>query len=832
MADSEEQEFDQALEEHEKEQRAAEEEEERMDIEFTQPQRALKRYSAGTPQWYDNQYTVQRMRRQRSDEYKAWQGGNWEEKKDMYNEQRRARRQEALKEMKAQGLPVTENKDGLLTMKVGRPCVPPQASLVPLSMIKPMDLNSMALLGDPDLLNNIKDYIDVPAKADTVFDLQGYFGLKQILIPKNVLKWSMFERSSWDALTVKTRNAYVNGARLAMNNAVVNYIKGNEELAKTLFYFNPQEDAAFEKMALKKGDEEEEEEAMEQKVIPASGRQRVGKEKSNNFTKNPLRIVQFMLEVNMDPWKVVLGTCETSLANARASALGGCTYAYLRFLYNEGKYTSELFKKVLYWSFIFARYTTVARKETQERHSSQLTSEEKIKNTEPWDKWVSKVRWFLDRYFIIGKDDSVEIRTKERGYVPYFDLKPEGHVIAHSMRTKKTTLDDGSKHEFEPELLPWWKPDYNDKRRVENTDDRPNLRELRDCAMLAVYAFLAPIRLDWATVTLMNSKELEDYKEKKAEAERAEVVAGEVVKKKRGPRNKNILEVDDITNPTKIVRAYFGQMKNIKSFSEKPVPKDMDRGLKESEGNPKHPLLARNIVLAFLKERARLKFSSSCLFPYNTEKSDELRINDEGESICFENNSFGERLAMISHLLTEKNFTETLMRRSYIAWFWKQAGNDPLNEQHWKRLLPNVHQTSKNANLGYIKEYNEELQKELDKYKKTNGSNIIPPETINRIRLELQNRVLEREGMLETAKNFNPEEDKDDQVMRKKALEDLKDAIKEQAVAKKEIIEDKKKIQEVIQLRQSNRLQQKKAAVPPPAPALAPKGARKGEKKK
>jgi hypothetical protein len=122
--------------------------------------------------------------------------------------------------------------------------------------------------------------------------------------------------------------------------------------------------------------------------------------------------------------------------------------------------------------------------------------------------------------------------------------------------------------------------------------------------------------------------------------------------------------------------------------------------------------------------------------------------------------------------------------------------------------------------------------KKLDKYKKTNGSNIIPPETINRIRLELQNRVLEREGMLETAKNFNPEEDKDDQVMRKKALEDLKDAIKEQAVAKKEIIEDKKKIQEVIQLRQSNRLQQKKAAVPPPAPALAPKGARKGEKKK
>ena len=819
MSDEEE-EFDRVLEEYEDEKRREEEEEEEQRQKeeedarradppvFVTPERALKRYDAGSPQWYDNQYTVQRMRRQRSDEYKKRQLEYYHANSDKYNEQRKARRQEALQEMKTLGLPVTETKEGLLTMKVGRPCVPPEAMLVPLSMIKPIEMGSMVLLGDPDMLKNIRDYVDVPEKADTVFDLQGYLQIKQILISKSPLKWPMFTQGAWDELAVKTRMQYVGNARLSMSNEVVDYVKAYPELAKTLFYYNPNEDAWIDKLNKKqaKDSDDEEDEGVEQKVVPASGRERVGKDKTGNFTQNPLRIVQFMVEVNMDPWKVVLGTCETTQANNKASALASCCYAYLKFLYNEKKYDTELFRKVLYWSFIFARYTFVARKQTQDRHASQLTSEEKVKNTEKWDVWQERVMWYLSQYFIIGPGDKVEIRTKAKGYKPYFPL-PGG--MQHRMRVKKTTLDDGTKHTFEPELLPWWKPDYNDKRRLANTDGRPNLRELRDCAMLAVYAFLAPIRLDWATVVLMNRSDLDKYKEKKADAEKAKIVAGQVTKK-RGPNNKNIVEVDDVKNPKEIVRAYFGKMKNIKAFAEKPVPKDMDKGVKESDHNPKHPTLVRNILLAFLKERVDKEFQSECLFPFSTEKGDELRVDDEGKTQCFENNSFGERLANLSHLLTGKNFTETLMRRSFISWFWRQKGNDALNEQHWKRLLPNIHQNSKSANLGYIKEYNEEIHKEVEKYRelhKIKAGGAVPPDVIEKIRNAQQLKVLEREGMLETAANFNPEEDKDDEKMRKKVQEELKDAIKEQAETKKEIQEEKKKIDEVIELRrQSSRL--------------------------
>lgn len=819
MSDSEEKEFDEAMK------RDEEKKKEEDPPDFVRPERALKRWDAGSPQWYDNQYTVQRLRRERSDAYKQWQKENWEANGARYSEQRKKRRQEALQAMKDLGLPVSERKDGLLTMKVGRPCVPQQAMLVPLNMIRPIEMNDMTLLGEPDLLKDIKDYIDVPEKyEDSTFDLQGYLQLKQILIPKSVLKWGMFHFKTWDEQRPKGRANNVGNARRAMSNDVVDYVKAHKELADTLFYYNPKEDEWIDKLNNKADSDEEEEKPAEpeQKIVPASGRKRLGKEKANNFTQNPLRIVQFMVEVNMDPWKVVLGTCETTQANSKATGLASCCYAYLRFLWNEKKQDTPLFKKVLYWSFIFGRYTTVSKKQTAERHASQLTSEEKIKSTEEWGSWQQKAFNFLSKYFIIT-DTTATIRTKKEGYKPYFPL-PGG--LNHKMRVKRTTLDDGSKHNFEPELLPWWRPDYNEKRRVANSDDRPNLRELRDCAMLAVYSFLAPIRLDWATCVLMSAAGLNSYKAKKADAEKAEIVAGQVVKK-RGVSNKNILEVDDAEKPTQVIKAYFGQMKNINAFQVRPVPKDLDRGVGESEHNPKHKTLARNILTAFLKERVAKGYKSDCLFPYSTEKSDEL--NADGD-VCFENSSFGDRLATLSHLLTGKNFTETLMRRSYITWFWKQPGNDPLNEQHWKRLLPNVHQNSKSANLGYIKEYNEEIQKEVDKYRLENKlKGATPPEVIERIRSEQQRKVLEREGMLEGAANFNPEEDKDDEKSKKRAQEELKEAIKEQADTKKEIQVDKKKIEEVIQLRQSSRLQARKKEEPPVQPQ-APKAAR-GKKK-
>lgn len=76
---------------------------------------------------------------------------------------------------------------------------------------------------------------------------------------------------------------------------------------------------------------------------------------------------------------------------------------------------------------------------------------------------------------------------------------------------------------------------------------------------------------------------------------------------------------------------------------------------------------------------------------------------------CFTNGAFGERLTDLAWDLTGKNFRETLMRRSYITWFWEQPGNDPLDQGTWDRMLPTVHQTSSKVNIGYIKKANEEL---------------------------------------------------------------------------------------------------------------------------
>lgn len=83
----------------------------------------------------------------------------------------------------------------------------------------------------------------------------------------------------------------------------------------------------------------------------------------------------------------------------------------------------------------------------------------------------------------------------------------------------------------------------------------------------------------------------------------------------------------------------------------------------------------------------------------------------------------------MAHLLTGKNFTETLFRRSYITWFWKRAGNNPLKEEDWqRRLLPSVHQNSKSANLGYIKDVQNGTDERL---KRLPGSRVDGGLTVN-----------------------------------------------------------------------------------------------------
>ncbi len=87
-------------------------------VRFVEPQRALKRFSAGTGQWLDNMYTVQQMKRAHDDEYKEKMRSNWKEKKKEYNKKRQAKRQEALNDLKAKGFPIYEDDKGVLHMDV------------------------------------------------------------------------------------------------------------------------------------------------------------------------------------------------------------------------------------------------------------------------------------------------------------------------------------------------------------------------------------------------------------------------------------------------------------------------------------------------------------------------------------------------------------------------------------------------------------------------------------------------------------------------------------------------------------------------------------------
>jgi hypothetical protein len=778
-------------------------------VRFVEPLRALKRFSAGTGQWLDNMYTVQQMKRAHDDEYKEKMRSNWDSKKKEYNKKRQEKRQDALKDLKAKGFPIYEDDKGVLHMDVrcGRKKLPAMIAAVPLAMIQPVGVQDIILLNDPDFLRNVADSIPVPERGEGIFDLQGYLGVKEIIIVKNAPKWGMFYHSTWDELAVSSRVSNVGNARRSMKNDVIDYVSLNKALAERYFYYNPDQDQWIR-------DLEEKAEKLDRKVaelaaeedldivkVPVNRVRYGGKEKEQPFTQNPLRIVQFMIDANVDPWKIVLGTCETTMANAKASSLASCCYAYLRNMYSKREHSgmkAELFHKVLTWSFIFERYTMVAKKETMDRHAAQLTSPEKAANTVSWDSWQAVVYAYLKNFFVFSgaRGDEVRIRTKAEGYKPFFKL-PGGRP--HAMRKRVTKLDDGSKHVYEPDLLPWWRPDYNQVRSQEKTDDRPNLRELRDCAMLAIYAFLAPIRLDWATTEVMTSEEFEKYIENKEAAERVKQVGD--LKFKAGFAKKNILVVKfQDGEPVKVIGAFFNKMKNIAAFKKTPVEKFLD------EEDKTHPKLATNIILAFLKERVRLKFNSQCLLPFSTYLSDkfaedEVDEQDKRKGKCFTNPSFGERLADLAHLLTGKNFTETLFRRSYITWFWKQPGNDPLKEEVWAKLLPSVHQNSKSANLGYIKAYDAQVNAKELEWKAANPGKAVPSAKVDEFRRLI---VLEAAGMLEGASNFDPEVDKYDQDKNVEVVKDLEKSIREELLKKAEQKENLQRLEEAT--RRSSRI--------------------------
>ena len=301
------------------------------DVKFIHPVRALKRFSAGSGQWLDNMYTVQQLKRAHDEEYKEKMLKNWQDMKDKYNEARRKKRQEGLADLKAQGFPIYTDVSGVhhMDIRCGRKMNPAMVSAVPLAMIQPVGVDDVILLNDPDMLRNVADSVKVPERGEGIFDLQGYFGTKELIIIKNAVKWGMFHFSTWDELAKNTRASYVGNARRAMMNDVVNYVAEHKATAERYFFYDPEQDqwlrdieAKAQELGVDPGDLVEEDKKDIIKV--PVGRKNTGeqKEKRRPFTQNPLRIVQFMIDVNIDPWKLVLGAGEEEGGRGRRGGRG------------------------------------------------------------------------------------------------------------------------------------------------------------------------------------------------------------------------------------------------------------------------------------------------------------------------------------------------------------------------------------------------------------------------------------------------------------------------------------------------------------------------------
>lgn len=741
--------------------------------------RAAIRFITGTAPWRENMYQVQHASRARNGAYKARRRAYWQANKDKFLADRKAKR--------AQG---REAMAGLVRKRAGRPPLPEAAKMVEKELAEPLNIEQMVFLGSPDVFGNIQSKIVVPK------DLVNYLRLPNLYIDDRPLRWPMFKFSSWAELEPSTRSSYVGSARNALIRSGYKETEEQQAAFDRHLYYDASLDKAYE------AEDDEAEEAKDAEAIAdidaevvkaavmnaAGGLEAVAavkqkrKRKPTNrkvFSQNPLRIVDFMLAVDIDPWQVVAKTFETTQANGYASGLAGVTYAYLRYMYERGDYKGVLFRKLLNWSFIFSRYTSVARKDTGDRHASQLTTPEKVANTEDWDTWREAVMDRLRHFFTI-KGEGAEIKEAVNPKLPN----------TYGARPKYQILDNGQRNVYVPSdasLPPWQQAGYPTEKR------RPNLRELRDCALLACYSLIAPIRLDWATVEVMTDEEFKKFKTARdaalAPADEQEEGApvgdiGEAIKskdRKRKEMNKNIIVVEYAVvkeknkrgkevlkqgAPIGVSMAYFAKMKNKAKFKELPVPKKVRQ---ESS-------LCANILLAYLKERHRVGFESHCLFPANfTPRSEELATGD-----CFTNSAFGGHLADLAWGLTGKNFTETLMRRSFITWFWEQPGNDPLNQATWDALLPRVHQTSSSTNIGYIKKRSAELEAWLTAH----------PKATPQERLAEAKRI--RQATLNDTGQDNPEVDE---------LE-----LKQQQADKAEIQLAKKEVEEVLLHRRSRRL--------------------------
>jgi hypothetical protein len=164
-------------------------------------------------------------------------------------------------------------------------------------------------------------------------------------------------------------------------------------------------------------------------------------------------------------------------------------------------------------------------------------------------------------------------------------------------------------------------------------------RDRKEVLVVAVYSLIPPVRLDWNDIEVRRTK------------------GGKTFEKVEGEAGKNILWIA----PRQAV-VFWGEFKNSASFT---LPLRQD--------------LPRELVSIMQK------------------------VLPEGDSTPLKVSNFSTFLTHLAEQITGKEFSNRLMRSSYIRWWHNNNSKGEVNVEKTRELMTQMHQTNMQVHLSYVK---------------------------------------------------------------------------------------------------------------------------------
>ena len=217
-----------------------------------------------------------------------------------------------------------------------------------------------------------------------------------------------------------------------------------------------------------------------------------------------------------------------------------------------------------------------------------------------------------------------------------------------SKRTKRATYEKHANQEASDETLAntvKWE-DWTElaQRFVKALANKVDAtkRDKQEALAVALYSLIPPVRLDWNDIEVRRSK------------------GGKAMADRSGEPGKNILWIA----PREAV-VFWGEFKNSASF-ELPLKQE----------------LPRQLVSVLHK------------------------VLPEGDSTPLKVPNFSTFLTHLAEQITGKQFTNRLMRASYIRWWHDNNSKGALDINKTKEMMKQLHQTNMQVHLGYVKHGN------------------------------------------------------------------------------------------------------------------------------